>query len=462
MKTCPVCHTKSEDNAKFCQECGTRFPEETLNQDKVVRIEEETQAPVEQVDLIQKEVVDETPATEPLEDEETVITEEVVESVEPKAEENQNTSDNPEKEGERWYYVDAGQTQGPFSKEEFVALISDGTVTPVTYIWKKGMPEWTRLKNTPIFTELGLTYEEDDDSSKAQEKKAVAATVIASTDAVSELTGAQAKTDDIPEIKENGKTVPEFKPEEDNIPLFDKNMKDPKKEEEEQKWYYVYRNRTIGPFSQEVMVRKIREGELDGETYVWREGYQDWKHLEDTPFVSYLGGYNPYGGGASFVDDYDRSRDNSSYSKPLYDEENFSNGPYDDAHPQFGRHPYYGDAGVNTRSIILYLLLTILTCGLFEVIWIYFTVSDINKLCQRRGIRPLLDPLLVVVLSFVTCGLYQVYYFWKAGQTLYRLSDGSSADNSVLLAVLGFFLSPAALAILQDQINGLVEDDVYR
>ena len=81
---------------------------------------------------------------------------------------------------------------------------------------------------------------------------------------------------------------------------------------------------------------------------------------------------------------------------------------------------------------------------------------------QRRGIRPLLDPLLVVVLSFVTCGFYQVYYFWKAGQTLYRLSGGSSADNSVLLAVLGFFLSPAALAILQDQINGLVEDDVYR
>ena len=82
-------------------------------------------------------------------------------------------------------------------------------------------------------------------------------------------------------------------------------------------------------------------------------------------------------------------------------------------------------------------------------------------MCQRRGIREIGDPIIVVVLTFVTCGIYSIYYFWKAGQALYRLSGGTRSDNSVLLAVLGIFISPAALAIIQDQINDLVDDDVY-
>ena len=207
--------------------------------------------------------------------------------------------------------------------------------------------------------------------------------------------------------------------------------------EEDQKWYYVYRNRTVGPFSEEVMIKKIHEGEIEGESYVWREGFRDWKHLRDTKFAAYLGSYNPYGGGTSFVEDVENQRGYANTDRPLYDEENYANGPFDEVHPPHQGHPYYGNVGVSPRSIILYLLLTILTCGLFEIFWLYATVSDINRMCQRRGIREIGDPIIVVVLTFVTCGIYSIYYFWKAGQALYRLSGGTRSDNSVLLAVSG-------------------------
>lgn len=113
------------------------------------------------------------------------------------------------------------------------------------------------------------------------------------------------------------------------------------------------------------------------------------------------------------------------------------------------------------RSVLLYLLLSILTCGIFDIIWYYMVAADVNKLCVRKGRQPLADPILVLVFSLLTCGIYSVYFFWKAGTTVYELSDRRLTDNSVVLAILGWVLQPAALAVLQDQINTLVDHNDY-
>lgn len=455
MKTCPVCHRESDDQAHFCQECGSPLPDADQKEESVQEevVQEQTDSQVsdleQEVTTVQEEVEEEQ-----VEDDSTAesTNSEKVQEDKQEEETKEELANQEEQEQTRWYYVEAGKTQGPFSPEQFEAIIVDQKITPDTFIWKKGMPAWTRLKETELYIELGLAPIQE-------EVKDEIPAVTSVHEAVSELTGVVSSTPSNSNPTVNTDGIPCVPADEQSTSTLDANSEN---EEEDQKWYYVYRNRTVGPFSEEVIIKKIHEGEIEGESYIWREGFRDWKHLRDTKFSAYLGGFNPYGGGTSFVEDVENRRRYAYEDRPLYDEENYSNGPYDEVHPPRQGHPYYGNVGVSPRSIILYLLLTILTCGLFEIFWLYTSVSDINKLCQRRGIREVGDPIIVVVLTFVTCGIYNIYYFWKAGRTLYQLSGGTSSDNSVLLAVLGLFLSPASLAILQDQINDLVEDDVYR
>ena len=418
MKKCPVCHTETEDSAKFCPECGNPFPAETKPEDH----SEATENPVTETGLstdasagsVNFVLQDDS---EPAQTVEEVITESPAQSAE------NNTTDasapqTTQPAGERWYYVEAGKSKGPFSKDQFLDLIVDGTITPATYVWTKGMDEWTYLKNTPLYGGESQPAENPQPQSYEQ-KPAEDSFASASAYANQSAFDANASAADYQEE-----------------PSAD----------EEQKWFYVVKNRTVGPFSREVMIRNTEQGVLEPNTYVWCEGYDDWKHLSDTPFAKYIPSNDGYsestftGGNGGYSQKYGG---NGGYSSNGYN----TNG--------------YNTTGVQRRSVLLYLLLSILTCGIFDIIWYYMVASDINKLCLRRGRQPLADPILVLVFSFLTCGIYSVYFFWKAGTTVYELSDRRLTDNSVVLAILGWLLQPAALAVLQNQINTVVDHNDY-
>lgn len=362
MKICPVCHTESDDSAKFCQECGTAFPAETENkEDQAVSLD------------LNKEAEPATEEASPI----------VLDT------EKEEMPADVQVPAERWYYVEAGKSKGPFSRDEFTDLIASGTITPATYVWSKGMNEWTYLKNTDLYTS----------GEPAQEP--------AANEGAAEFVESETFEEPVNANPSNGS--------------------------EAQEWYYVVNSRTVGPFSEAVMIRNIQQGVLDGSTYVWKEGYADWKHLSDTPLAAYL----PVGA----------SSNTTTFTAP----ENHTQPSYGMNNPAAGVVP--------VRSVLLYLLLSIVTCGIFEIVWLYLIASDINKLCARKGRPTLTDPILVVIFSLLTCQIFSVYYFWKAGNTVYELSDRRLSDNSVVLAILGVFLQPAALAILQDQINSLVTNN---
>ncbi|MEP6670811.1 MAG: DUF4339 domain-containing protein [Chthoniobacter sp.] len=42
----------------------------------------------------------------------------------------------------QWYYSAGGQQQGPVSQAELEALVSKGTVTAETLVWREGLPNW--------------------------------------------------------------------------------------------------------------------------------------------------------------------------------------------------------------------------------------------------------------------------------------------------------------------------------
>lgn len=77
-----------------------------------------------------------------------------------------------------------------------------------------------------------------------------------------------------------------------------------------------------------------------------------------------------------------------------------------------------GYAPIKTdRSVIGWLLLSIVTCGIYPYYFLYCLARDINVMCQDDGdSTPGLAEF--ILLSFVTCGFYALYWYYKIGNRL--------------------------------------------
>lgn len=51
-------------------------------------------------------------------------------------------------------------------------------------------------------------------------------------------------------------------------------------------WFYVVLGQRNGPISQEMLIRKLREGQLGPDTLVWRTGVPDWQKASEMPELS--------------------------------------------------------------------------------------------------------------------------------------------------------------------------------
>lgn len=69
------------------------------------------------------------------------------------------------------------------------------------------------------------------------------------------------------------------------------------------------------------------------------------------------------------------------------------------------------------RSLLKYILLTVVTCGIYSWIFLYHLANDMNTMCEGDGdTTPGLVTL--ILLSLVTCGIYSVYWYYKLGNRL--------------------------------------------
>lgn len=272
---------------------------------------------------------------------------------------------------ESWYYVDNGQSRGPYDVAAFTQLITAGTVTPDTYIWTQGMSEWTPMRNTSFYS---------NNSSNSGSSQ-----IVLDTDKGSASTDAS------------------------------------------QVWFYAINGHSFGPYSESVMGDLIAKGELNADSLVWKEGFADWLRLADTQ----LAGYLPHSqAGAAMGNTASAISQNVAM--------NFS--------------------PLSQRSVALYVILSIVTCGIFSLFWYYQLTEDVNTLCRQKGLKEGPTPIVALLLLMFTCGIYSPLYFWTIGGRLYQASDRKQSDSSTVLAILGAFTSVAAMMIAQSQLNELIGD----
>ena len=78
----------------------------------------------------------------------------------------------------------------------------------------------------------------------------------------------------------------------------------------------------------------------------------------------------------------------------------------------------YGFIPLRTdRSLLVYILLTIVTCGIYNWVFIYQLIQDVNIACDGDG-EETMNFWLFFLLSLVTCGIFAYVWYYQLGNRL--------------------------------------------
>lgn len=118
----------------------------------------------------------------------------------------------------------------------------------------------------------------------------------------------------------------------------------------------------------------------------------------------------------------------------------------------FGQIP---SQGIEKRDIAITIILSIVTCGIYSLVWLARMNDDINKLSNNTDD---FSGGVVALLSLVTGGLFTLYWAYKAGEKLNEAKSmrGMPTDNNasilyLLLSVFGFGI--VTYALVQSELN---------
>lgn len=147
------------------------------------------------------------------------------------------------------------------------------------------------------------------------------------------------------------------------------------------------------------------------------------------------GGYNPNG--------YNPNNNPGGYNPNGYNPNGAPNG--------FGG----GRLPIESRNIVMYVLLSIVTCGIFALYWMACLNDDVNTALGENDT----SGGMVVLLSIVTCGIYGLFWVYTMGGKIgriHRMMGNPYGDSNpgVLYLVLSLFTTMIVpLAIAQNELN---------
>ena len=109
---------------------------------------------------------------------------------------------------------------------------------------------------------------------------------------------------------------------------------------------------------------------------------------------------------------------------------------------------------IRERSIVTCILLSLVTCGIYGIIW-FVSITDDMKIAS--GDQSLPSGGMAFLLTLVTCGIYGFFWAWKMGKanTMAKNSRGLPAEDSsvlyLILQVLG--LGIVVYCLVQNDLN---------
>ena len=110
--------------------------------------------------------------------------------------------------------------------------------------------------------------------------------------------------------------------------------------------------------------------------------------------------------------------------------------------------------GIEGRNIVVCMLLSIVTCGIYMLYWQYKINEELKQL---SGDDSLTDGALVILFSLLTCGIYMIYWQYKMGQACDKAKGDIGGNSAILYMLLQIFgLYYVSFCLEQHTINQLV------
>jgi hypothetical protein len=97
-------------------------------------------------------------------------------------------------------------------------------------------------------------------------------------------------------------------------------------------------------------------------------------------------------------------------------------------------------------DIVIGIILSIVTCGLYNIYWNYRQIKAVNALLgqEKYSFWPWL------LLTLITCFIYHVYFEYCQGQDIQEYMREHGHEVSPNLAVLGVILAAFGLSVVTD------------
>lgn len=99
----------------------------------------------------------------------------------------------------------------------------------------------------------------------------------------------------------------------------------------------------------------------------------------------------------------------------------------------------------SNRSLVKYILLTLVTCGIYGLYFFYKLSKDVNVICAGDG-KKTAGMLKLYLLSLITCGIYMYVWYYGLGNRLaenaprYNLNFQENGTTVLLWVLFGSFL----------------------
>lgn len=114
---------------------------------------------------------------------------------------------------------------------------------------------------------------------------------------------------------------------------------------------------------------------------------------------------------------------------------------------------------IGKRDILVSILLTIMTFGLYGLIWYVEITEDAKRASGDRSINGSKTLLFLII----TCGIYFFYWSFKVGKMIYEAKvkrNLQTSNKSLLYFILNFvFLGLVNIILMQKELNDISEFD---
>ena len=110
------------------------------------------------------------------------------------------------------------------------------------------------------------------------------------------------------------------------------------------------------------------------------------------------------------------------------------------------------------RNIALSIIFTLITCGIYGLYWFVCLTDETNQAAGEQKTTGVM----ALIFTLITCGIYGFYWAYCCGEKIDKAKADRgtpSSNGGVLYLILFIFGGVIAYALIQNELNKLIEQN---